>query len=68
MQKTYTLAQRPQFNTELSFEMDPRPLPNLDLMTLPQAREALDIARKAGFDVIILNTQPETPEGGRIKC
>lgn len=57
--RTYTLARRPHFSNELCIDIDAKPLPDTELMTLPEARKALDIARKSGHDVIILNTKPE---------
>lgn len=58
MEKTYTLARRPHFSNELCIDVDAKPLPDTELMTLLEARKALDIARKQGHDVIMLNTKP----------
>lgn len=55
---TYTLAQRPRSEADTGFELTgPQVIPDLPLMTLPQARKALELATANGHDLVIYNTQ-----------
>ncbi len=53
--KIYTLATA----TRLTNETIIQPIDGLPLMTIAQARRALDIARANGHDVVIYNTKAE---------
>ena len=53
--KTYTLATA----TRLTGETVIQPIAGLPLMTIAQARRALDIARANGHDVVIYNAKAE---------
>lgn len=52
---TYTLATATRLPSGTIIE----PIAGLPLMTIAQARRALDIARSNGHDVVIFNTQAD---------